>query len=79
LVQAAEAVPNDAGSANFSNVTVYTPSPSCAPGKCAGQAQEFLVVNKVSTPEAPTVANLAVDFLAFGALLFVFRNKFATR
>lgn len=79
LAQAATAVPDDAASSKFSNVTVYTPSPSCAPGTC-GQAQEFLVVNKVSTPEASTVANLAVDFMAFGGLLFVFRrNRFAAR
>jgi hypothetical protein len=79
LAQAAAAVPNAAASSNFSNVTVYTPSPSGAPGT-PGQAQEFLVVNKVSTPEASAGANLAIDFLAFGALLFVFRrNKFATR
>jgi hypothetical protein len=79
LAQAAAAVPNAAASSNFSNVTVYTPDPSCRPGTC-GQAQEFLVVNKVTTPEASTVANLAVDFAAFGALLFVFRRKrFATR
>jgi hypothetical protein len=74
LAQAAENVPNDAASANFSNVTVYTPSPSCAPGTC-GQAQEFLVVNPlVSTPEASTVANLAVDFLGLGVLLFALRR-----
>jgi len=61
---------------NFSNVTIYTPTG----GETAGgspRAQEFVVV---STPEASTVANLAIDFLAFGALLFVFRrNRLATR
>jgi len=79
LAKAQIAVPNDAASANFSNVSVYTPSPSCPAGSC-GQAQEFLVVNKVTTPEAATEANLAVDFLAFGALLFVIRRpRTATR
>jgi hypothetical protein len=79
LGQAAANVPGPGSGSTFSNVTVYTPSPSGLPGT-PGQAQEFLVVNKVSTPEASTVANLAIDFLAFGALLFVFRrSKFATR
>jgi hypothetical protein len=76
LGQAAANVPGPGSGSTFSNVTVYTPSPSGLPGT-PGQAQEFLVVG---TPEASSVANLAVDFLAFGALLFVFRrNKFATR
>lgn len=76
LAQAAANVPGPGSGSTFSNVTVYTPSPSGAPGT-PGQAQEFLVVN---TAEASTIANLAIDFLAFGALLFVFRrNKFATR
>jgi hypothetical protein len=63
---------------DFSNVRIYTPSvPGTQTCPSCGAAQEFVVV---TTPEAPTVANLAVDFLAFGALLFVFRrNLFATR
>jgi hypothetical protein len=75
LAQAQAAVPNGAASSNFSNVSVYTPvSGSQSTG---GRPQEFLVVN---TPEAPSVANLAVDFLGLGAVLFAFRrSKFASR
>jgi hypothetical protein len=64
----------NASSSNYSNVTVYTPTNGSEnPG--IGRPQEFLVV---STPEAPATANIAVDLLALGGLLFVFRKRFAT-
>jgi hypothetical protein len=74
LAQAAAAVPGPGSGSSFSNVLVYTPvANSQSEG---GRPQEFLVV----TPEAPSMANLAVDFMGFGALLLVFRRyKFAGR
>jgi hypothetical protein len=56
-------------SGNFSNVTVYTPVTGTE--SCCGRPQEFLTV---STPEAPSAANLAVDFLGLGVLLFGFQR-----
>jgi hypothetical protein len=53
---------------NFSNVAIYTPTGG---ETCCGRAQEFVTV---STPEAPGVANLAVDFLGLGVLLFAFQR-----
>lgn len=62
-------------SGNFSNVTVYTPVGGTQ--TCCGQPQEFLTV---STPEAPATANLAVDFLGLGVVVFAFRRyRFAGR
>ncbi len=62
---------------DFSNVRIYTPSvPGTQTCPSCGAPQEFVTV---TTAEAPIVANLAVDFLAFGGLLFVFRQKFVTR
>jgi hypothetical protein len=62
-------------SGNFSNVTVYTPVVGTQ--TCCGRPQEFLTV---STPEAPATANLAVDFLGLGVVVFAFRRyRFAGR
>ena len=66
LGDAANAVEH--GTTNFSNVAIYTPTGG---ETCCGPAQEFVTVN---TPEAPSVANLAVDFLGLGVLLFAFQR-----
>lgn len=66
LGDAANAVEH--GTTNFSNVAIYTPTGG---ETCCGPAQEFVTVN---TPEAPSIANLAVDFLGLGVLLFAFQR-----
>ncbi len=52
---------------DFSNVTIYTPTPS-------GASQEYLTV---TTPEASTIALLAVDISGLAGLVFLLRRRFA--
>jgi len=68
----------DNASGAFSNVTIYTPTvPGTQTCPSCGAAQEFVAVR---TPEAPALANLTVDFLGLGVLLFAFgRRKLAAR
>lgn len=56
---------NALSTAQFSNVTVYSPYPK-------GPPQEFLRVN---TPEAPVLATLGVDLLLFAVLAFFVRRR----
>jgi hypothetical protein len=69
------AAATNAASGSYSNVNVFRPVDGTE--TCCGNPQEFV---RVSTPEAPSAANLGVDFLGFGVLLFAVRRyKFAGR
>ena len=55
---------------DFSNILIYTPAGT--PKGYSGPPQEFIVV----TPEASSLANLAVDLLSLaGAVFFVRRRR----
>jgi len=53
------------GATPYDTVSIYTPNPTSA-------SQEFLVVN---TPEASSLANLAVDLLLLAGAVFVVRRR----
>lgn len=54
-------------SGEFSNVSIYSST--------VGSPQEFISVGSVSTPEASSPAILAVDLLALGLIVLLFRHR----